>query len=361
MLKFSDIKILQLEVSNYCNASCPQCPRNFFGGKTIPTLPLKSWTLTEFKKIFDVKLLQQLNQVYFCGTYGDPLTNLHIVDMCKFIKDSNPKIEVGIHTNGGVGGVDRFTQLAKVTDFIAFGIDGLEDTNHLYRRNVKWNKIIENATAYIQNGGKALWDYIVFKHNEHQVELARKLSLDLGFANFSVKYTGRFLDRKHMYNNSLLVYNNDGFIDYSIMIPTKQEYINKNYQTVNFINNNHGSLTDYAASTCISCNSKRISEVYIGADGFVFPCGWLHDRLYGPEVETHPDHVKIKKLLSQAGGITKTNIFYSSLEDIIDGGWFDFIEKSWSDPEFRLERCGIMCGDTLNLIGCQNTEIEYKK
>ena len=96
MYKFSDIRALQLEVSNYCNAACPQCPRNYFGGRTIPTLPLKTWTLVDFKKIFSNDLLQQLEQVYFCGTYGDPLTNPNIVNMCKFLKESNPNINIGM-------------------------------------------------------------------------------------------------------------------------------------------------------------------------------------------------------------------------------------------------------------------------
>lgn len=116
MIKFSDICVLQIEVSNYCNASCPQCPRNFFGGRVIPTLPLRSWRLVEFKKIFNVQLLDQLTQVYFCGTYGDPLTNTNLIEMCKFLKDGNPKIEIGIHTNGGIGKPEKFQTLATVVE-----------------------------------------------------------------------------------------------------------------------------------------------------------------------------------------------------------------------------------------------------
>ena len=32
---------------------------------------------------------------------------------------------------------------------VDFNIDGLEDTNHLYRRNTDFNKIINNAQAFI--------------------------------------------------------------------------------------------------------------------------------------------------------------------------------------------------------------------
>ena len=49
--------------------------------------------------------------------------------------------------------------------YARFAIDGLEDTNHIYRRNTDWVKIVQNATAYIAAGGRAEWDFIVFAHN----------------------------------------------------------------------------------------------------------------------------------------------------------------------------------------------------
>ena len=358
MYSFNKIKILQLEISNHCNAACPQCPRNYFGGKTLSTLPLNRWTLTDFKKLFTAELLTSIEEIYFCGTYGDPLTNLHLVDMCGFIKNTNPGIRIGVHTNGGTGKPQTFHNLAKLTDFVAFGIDGLEDTNHIYRRNVKWHRVLENVKSFVNNGGTAIWDYIVFAHNEHQVEQARSLSQELGFNNFFVKRTGRFLNRNHVYHDSMPVYNKEGFIDYSISVPTNKQYLNTGYQRINLIKQN--SLTNYAKNARISCNSQRINEIYIGADGFVFPCGWFHDRLYGPEVENHPDHIKLKSLISKAGGWDKINIFHTPLKQIVDGPWFNLIESSWHNND-RLERCGMMCGDDINLIRSQNTEVNYKK
>jgi MoaA/NifB/PqqE/SkfB family radical SAM enzyme len=360
MLKFRDISVLQLEITNLCNAACPQCPRNYFGGRTIPTLPLKSWSLQEFKKIFTVEFLGQLSQVYFCGTYGDPMANKDLLEMCLFLKQGNPEIEIGIHTNGGIGYPHVYQKLAKYVDFIAFGIDGLEDSNHIYRRNIKWHRVIENANSFIKAGGKAIWDFIVFQHNQHQVETARDLSKQYGFHQFNVKKTGRFLDRKHEFKDYLPVYDKSGFIDYTIALPDNKKYVNEQYTIMQNGMARYESMAHYAKSTCIKCNANRISEIYIGADGFVFPCGWLHDRLYGPEVENHADHFTVKKLMAQAGGLVNTNIFHAPLEKIIDGGWFDIIEKSWTNDD-RLERCGMMCGDTINLIRAQNTEITYKK
>jgi MoaA/NifB/PqqE/SkfB family radical SAM enzyme len=358
MFKFNEIKILQLEISNYCNASCPQCPRNYFGGKTIPTLPLRKWNMADFKTIFTTDLLENLQQVYFCGTYGDPMTNKNIVEMCQFIKTINSNIKIGIHTNGGVGTTDTFSALAKYTDFIAFGIDGLQDTNHIYRRGTHWQKIIDNSQAYINNGGKAIWDFIVFEHNQHQVDDAKNMSMSLGFDSFNVKKTSRFFNRKHKLSDHQVVFDRNGQIDYTISIPTDAKYINEGYIEIkNLIQ--QSAMDQYIKDTEISCNAIRINEVYIGAEGFVFPCGWLHDRFYGPEVENTKDHSLIKELLVKAGGWTKANVFYTSLSDIVNGAWFSTIEESWASNN-RLERCALLCGKNINVIGSQNKEIKYK-
>lgn len=359
MFKFQDIKKIQLEVSNYCNAACPQCPRNLFGGNTIPTLPLKKWSLNEFKKIFTVDLLNRLEEVYFCGTYGDPMTNSQILSMCKFLKDGNSNIKIGIHTNGGIGKKQTYIDLVQYVDFIAFGIDGLEDTNHIYRRHVNWDRLMKNVTAYIGAGGRAIWDFIVFAHNEHQTESARLLSKQLGFENFIIKNTGRFLTRNHTFKDTLIVLNRNNQIDYSITLPKNSNFVNENYENLKLVEKKYSSLSDYAKTTKIYCNSLRIQEIYIGADGFVFPCGWLHDRLYGPDIDSHVDHLAIKKLIQQAGGWKNINIFHSTLQEIVNGSWFQEIEQSWSNQN-RLERCGMMCGSEINLIKSQNKGVTYK-
>ena len=60
----------------------------------------------------------------------------------------------------------------------------------------------------LMQGGIAQWDYIVFKHNEHQVEEARKLSKELGFFEFQIKKTSRFFKT---------LYENDEFLDSTIL------------------------------------------------------------------------------------------------------------------------------------------------
>ena len=77
---------------------------------------------------------------------------------------------------------------------VVFGIDGLEDTSHIYRVNTSFKKVIENAEAFIKQGGLGTWQFIVFKHNVHQLESA-KMSL-LGKWDFIILYHLTMIEKK---------------------------------------------------------------------------------------------------------------------------------------------------------------------
>ena len=353
MFLYDSVRQVEVALTTICNAACPQCPRNIYGGKTIDNLPNVSWDIDSFKNTFTAQVLNHIEHIYFCGTYGEPLACKDLLAICKYVKQVSPKIKLGIHTNGGLKGPDIFKKLASYVDTLAFGIDGLADTNHIYRRNVVYSKIMANATAFIQAGGHAEWDFIVFRHNQHQVETARALSKELGFANFNVKRTSRFFNKAHKLVSSVPVQNTKGEYEYSIYAPTDMQYYNSNLDIWQDLN-----VKDYLQTTCISCNSMNNNLIYIDESGYVFPCGWTSDRLYGYEAEQTPDHKKIKQMMDDAG-IANTNVHHNSLENIVNGPWLQMIKDSWKN-ENRLERCAVMCGSKVNLIGEQNIDVSYK-
>ncbi len=349
-----NIESIQLEISNKCNARCPQCPRNDYGGKTIKSLSLHDISLFELQSFLPLEDMNNLNFIYFCGTYGDPVINKELLDMCAWIKRNN--IKIGIHTNGSIQNIKWWRNLAKILtkdDFVAFSLDGLEDTNNIYRQGTSWKKIIKNASTFINHGGVAYWDFIVFKHNEHQVNEAKNFSKDLGFAKFSFKKTSRFVNKKHEIIKKFPIKNLKGDIIDFLEMPNNDFYKNKQIDCFSFKN-----INNYVNNTEINCHYKKLKQIYIGADGYVFPCGWLHDRLYGIEAEEHPDHNRLKNLFNKAGGIKKVNVFYNTLKNIVDKDWFPVLEKNWTDKN-KLHRCGVMCGKEINLIKDQNTEISY--
>ncbi len=58
---------------------------------------------------------------------------------------------------------------------------------------------MESARAFIHAGGEARWEFLAFRHNEDQVEAARSLSESMGFTQFSVEKSARFLEPSYDY------------------------------------------------------------------------------------------------------------------------------------------------------------------
>lgn len=329
---------IELELTTKCNASCPQCVRNFYGGPKWPTLPLLSVKLDKLKdRLSDI--ISEANSIKLCGTYGDPCVHNNIVDIVTWLR-TFPNLKVKINTNGGMD-KRHWKELAKVmksTDLITFGIDGLSDTNHLYRKNVNWDILMRNVKDFISNGGSAAWQFIVFEHNQHQVDEAKEMAEQLGFKYFFVKKTIRFVNKSHeRISFTPSIDKNKVFL---IQPPSNPDYLYTGYK--------HISKVDFKTVE-IDCTAKKINHLYIGADGYVFPCGWLHDRLYGYEPEKHGDHEKIFELMNLAGGKEKANIYHTPIKEIIKGDWFRVLEESWTN-ENRLERCAVQCHKGNHLV-----------
>jgi len=342
---------LEWEITTACNAACPQCPRNYYGGKTWKTLPIIQNSLAWAKEHLPAHFIQHLRRIDFCGTYGDPILNNELTNIVRWLLEVNPDLEISIKTNGSLRETEWWTELAHAigkNGSVFFGIDGLADTNHLYRKKTDFNKIIENATAFIQAGGLAHWSYIVFRHNEHQVDEARQLSEQLGFVGFNVKLTSRFFNKNHEMVDSITVHNDRNQPDYQLEIPTRPEYVNDAYGKINVVN----------ANPVIKCKCLERTRIYLSAEGLVFPCGWLHDRLYGYEAEQHSDHERLTHLFEVAGGKHLADVNHTPIDDIINGPWFNTIMNSWTDPTVRLTRCEIMCGNPVDLINNQNKLVE---
>lgn len=183
------IKELHIEASSNCQAKCPMCARTGLEGLVVSDLKL-DW----FKKNIKPK---QYEKILFCGNMGDPCMNKDLVKICKWIKEQNKDIVLGINSNGAIQTAAWWSRLAKVLsgdrDYVVFSIDGLDETNEKYRIDVNWDSLMRNAKAFIRAGGSAHWDMLVFEHNAHEVELCKKFAKRfMGFKWFRVKETTRW-------------------------------------------------------------------------------------------------------------------------------------------------------------------------
>jgi len=237
-----DIKVLHLEPTDVCQAACPLCSRE----TDITFNKSKKYHLDMNKilQIFDVDKIKNLDKMFMCGNYGDPAAGKHTLDIYQNFRNINTDIVLGMNTNGALRSTDWWQKLGEIfnkpRDYVVFSIDGLEDTNHIYRVNVNWQQLINNAQAFISAGGSAHWDMLVYQHNEHQIDQCRALAKKLGFTWFRAKVSKR------------------PFIK-GLLAPVKWA----------------APITKGA----IDCHALNESSMYIDARGISYPCCWLgNDR-----------------------------------------------------------------------------------
>jgi MoaA/NifB/PqqE/SkfB family radical SAM enzyme len=196
-----------METSTVCNAACPMCPR-----ESDPRFDKKkdaySLSLEKVKELFDQDFIKQLDYMFMCGNYGDPAAAPDCLRIFNHFRDTNDSIILGMNSNGSLRNEKWWGELGSIlsreTDNCYFGIDGLRDTNHIYRVNTNYDKIMKNATAFIEAGGKAYWKFLVFEHNEHQIEEARELSKKMGFTGFEPAVSARLDVPKFFYLRDIL-------------------------------------------------------------------------------------------------------------------------------------------------------------
>lgn len=332
--------MIEIELTTQCNAKCPQCARNYYGSKATQTLPVIDIDIEVIKRIPFAEL-NDLEVIRLCGSYGDPILhkNLHkIVSYIQSVTDAS----IVLSTNGGTRSINWWAKLGSImrsTDVVYFGIDGLEDTNHLHRIGVKFSKLIQNVKAFNTAGGNSVVTFLIFKHNEHQLNDVRKLSKDLGCVDFIVKSTSRFITRQHKFITKQPVLNDNRELMYYIEPTTIPEYSNKRYDDFD-------STSEIIDNSVVKCIFEHNSEIYLSAEGYIFPCGWIADRMYGEEVEGLPDHKKLTELMHTAGD-KSTNLKFADFNDIVFGKWFSMINDTFSTVPF--DRCKAQCGSLSDL------------
>ena len=282
----------EIEVTNRCNALCPQCPRTDpKTGKLSSNMNIRDITIEEFEKIFPYHLVKN-KKFHFCGLSGDCMANKHMPEIIDYLIYGNPK-SIILSTNGGIGDKKFYKYLAEYSKQcnirVNFAVDGLEDTNHLYRKGVKWKKLIENMKAY--EGGESTVKTIVFDHNEHQLDDIEDLVKQFGFKSY-IKRSKR-IERKN-----------------NIAITNQYD---------------------------IECRYIKNRDIYISADLKLWPCCFIHYDHY----TDNDDYAKI----ADAYGTDFNDLTKYSIEQILSHEWFVSVLQESFDPihNMTLESCYQHC------------------
>ena len=232
------IKVLHLEPTDVCQAACPACARET--DSKFRKDQKHHLTIGHIQRHFSDRRIKSLDKVFMCGNYGDPAAGAYTGDIYKWVRHLNPTITLGMNTNGAIQNTFWWHEIGRLfnqpRDYVVFSIDGLEDTNSVYRKGVNWTKLMQNAQAFIEAGGSAHWDMLIYQHNEHQVDECEQLARDMGFKWFRAKVSKRPLV---------------GRLEWP-----------RNYQAQTF-------------EGAIKCHAQQEKSVYIDAQGNLSPCCWI--------------------------------------------------------------------------------------
>lgn len=388
---FEELDQLHIELTNGCNAACPMCVRFMNSSPlTRPDLKIQQITLDKFKEWLPREILTKCRLILFCGVHGDPCVAKDFLEICEYIAEVSPKTKVDVNTNGGMRTPDWWDKVGQLFSNkkeqewgITFSIDGLRKTNHLYRRNVVWEKLMQNVKAYNKHDNLSTWDYLVFAHNEHEVNKARKKAGKLGFTQFVPKKALGVDNGKSLKAMSAL--NKKGTLDYWIHAPNNPEYRNlekpvgdeeynhyefdpKDYwkmknlkakkqnfvdrvQTVykNDLENKSFGSHDTCKIYCKSQNrrndQKIYKEVFIDCSGLVMPCCYLATHLNSTytSLETLQAHAHMNEY-----GWEKFDLHNHTLKEILDQEHLDRVfADTWDKPsisEGKTLFCAMTCG-----------------
>ena len=325
-----NLNTINLEFTDYCNAACPMCARFKWDGTLYKEKVNSNHNkLHMLQKNISIKIIKQLKRFYSVGTYGDPVMNPECVEIYRWIRENNPNCRLEMHSNGGARDEVFWKEIAELGVHVSFGIDGLEDTNHLYRKNVKWTRLVSNVKSFIDNGGEASWKFLIFKHNQHQIEEARQLSKRMGFVGFDATHSDRWKSSNWV-TGELMDVDKWSAGDYDLEKPDTQEDKHYTPRTVGIYDKEKFNMQK---KVVCQMASNSTFEVYIRANGYVQPCCMLGD------LDVHES----KELINDYDSI---NLNRTSMEDILQGEYFKKLDKGIAgEPgSHRLRNCFYTCG-----------------
>lgn len=185
---FVPARRLNLDVSNKCTLECPKCSREIYK-QLKQKIPGKMLQLPDFVKLTEFFT----DYIQFCGSVSDPIMNPLLPTFLQMCYDK--KIQCSVATSA--------TSIRRPKEWYSncfnlnpncewvFGIDGLPDQSHWYRKNQDGEFLFEVMKMGAAAGLNVVWQYIVFKYNETTIDAAREMAKQYGI-RFEIRLSHRW-------------------------------------------------------------------------------------------------------------------------------------------------------------------------
>ena len=244
---------LTIDPTNFCTLKCPFCPtgqgRN---SRTKATL-----SLDNFKKIID-ELGPYLIHIDFCN-WGEPLLNKQIYEMIKIAQQYRIDTKVDSNLNH-FSEEDAEKMIVAGLNKIIVSIDGITpQTYSKYRVGGDFTQAMNNLKLLLKKKRQLKrsnpyisWQFLVFRHNEHEIEEVRRWGSDLGVDHVGI--TKAFIGDKNW-------------------IPINEDYSHYKKEEIN----NQYTSEYFKIAEEAMCNWLW-EAIVINPDGSVSPCCSVEDE-----------------------------------------------------------------------------------
>lgn len=327
------INEVHVELTDRCNAECPVCPRSVAGGPVLPFVKNQELGLDYFLMLGD-KFCSGIRRWNFCGTKGDPSAAKDLYVILEYLLKCNPKTQIEIRTNGGAKQPEYWAKISKLfkgtNSFVIWSVDGLENTNHIYRKNVKWSKLWPNMVAYFNEGGPAWWEFLRFEHNINDLPLIEQICKEHN-VTLLVKDPFGFINLPDGRVRTMPVYDRaTGNLLYTIKPYNTKNIADEHVEQV-FVKNQRFKQfedTDWTQlSVKFDCQvssygpNKDKNEVYIDSDGVVYPCCFIASKymMGEPQLVSIIDPIKEELKVTATKTINQVLSHKFFKETMIDG------------------------------------------
>ncbi|HLQ60237.1 MAG TPA: radical SAM protein [Candidatus Acidoferrales bacterium] len=172
--------VIFVDPINLCNLRCPLCAT---GMGEINRVRQKM-DLEHFKRVIDAMSPWAYEVSLY--NWGEPLLHKDIFEMVGYARAKNLSTVMSSHLSVKPHLMDSL--LESGLEELTVSIDGVtQETYEKYRVNGKLDLVFSNLRHLLQRRAElglktpsVEWQFIVFKHNEHEVEDARRLAGEIG-------------------------------------------------------------------------------------------------------------------------------------------------------------------------------------
>lgn len=367
-----------IEVSDQCNAACPQCNRFirkdlFYRAKNEgmeiiatdnhheqPFVKNTQWDMERFKAAFTPEMIYHTKHFHFSGTYGEPATCKELPEMIRYLREHKPDVWVSVNTNGATRTDDWWWDLGLAIGqqgSITFDVDGIDQEMHeMYRRNTSLERVLSHMETVSNTQCKVFSFTVLFKHNQDYLDDIIQLAKDHGAVDHEWVESNRFDhgDREEYLakDGTVKVLERAVFKEPEPTGPVllTESYIEPKQETAQDENSVRKvrNFKGVPEVTEITCDWAERNTMLIDASGQVFPCCFFETQVK-EWLSINSKEASFEKEFpifdALANNPWDKNIFETPIKDIIYGDYFGrYLEETISKPETASHLCKKFCG-----------------